>query len=173
MPGWITLDLGIGAVGGSIVAGAVAVYIDHRKRRDERKNRDRDKKQQAYKQFAVFVGLYFDELMLMVDIWPIVSRAESGTADATDLKELREVRVRADATLQSLHESIQSALTEIDLLAPKYVHEAALDVFEICWTVTAYIERDAYEEANALQGEFAKRLSEFRAIARRELGVRE
>jgi hypothetical protein len=35
---WFTLDLGIGAVGGAVIAGAVAIYLDQRRRRDERKN---------------------------------------------------------------------------------------------------------------------------------------
>jgi hypothetical protein len=43
MPDWVTFA--VGALGGSSVTGFVAVYIDHRKRRDEKRNRDRDKKQ--------------------------------------------------------------------------------------------------------------------------------
>jgi hypothetical protein len=176
VPDWVTLDLGIGAVGGSIITGAVAVYVDYRKRRDERKNRFLDKKQQAYKQYSVYVSLYFDELMLFAEIWPILSQLERGTATDEDVEEFRQARAKGDANLEKLHEPIQSALTDIGILAPKHLHHAANEVFEVTLKLIEHLNNNEGNEnidAEPFQSEFSKLMREFQIAARVDLGIRE
>jgi hypothetical protein len=163
----------VGALGGSLVGSGAAIYTYHHKLRDERRNRDRDKKQLAYEQYATYIGLYLNELLLIAEVGPIAARLDSGDGDDVDRGELRRVNQRVDASLGNLHEPIDRALNQIALLAPKHVHETALDVHEVCWKILAYMQQDQYEKAETLEWDFAKRLDAFRAVARADLGIRE
>lgn len=79
MPDWITLDLGIGAVGGSIITGAVAVYIDYRRRRDERTSRYADERLRAYKALIAVLDTVVDRMVLFAEFkpfWPKLENSE-------------------------------------------------------------------------------------------------
>jgi hypothetical protein len=171
MRDWIMLA--IGTLGGSSVTGAVAVYIDSRKRRDEKHNRDREKKQQAYTQYTQFASLFFNELMVMSSVKPIARRAKGGTANAADLEELERVLTRVHSNRVKLHESTSAALHEIAMLAPNHVRDAATDVVGTCWKLSTHLIRDEDDEIEATQSTFNKLIHEFRSIARSDLGIDE
>ena len=103
----------VGALGGSLVGSGATIYTYHHKLRHEKRNRDRDKKQQAYTQYAQFASMLFHELMLMADVQPIVSQIGRGTADQADFEELHAVTTRFNAYRENLEEYMSKALYEL------------------------------------------------------------
>jgi hypothetical protein len=118
----------VGALGGSLVGSGATIYTYHHKFHDEKQNRDRDKKQQAYLQYANIMRLLFHEIMLMAEVKPIVGQILDGAASDDDLKELHQVTTRFDDNVEQLEESMMGALNELSMLAPRSVRDAAVEL---------------------------------------------
>jgi hypothetical protein len=168
---WIVLA--VTAVGGSIVGSAATLYVDQRKRRDEKRNRDRDKKQQAYTQYAQFASMLFHELMLMADVQPIVSQIGRGTTDQADLEELHAVTTRFNAYRENLEECMSKALYELVMIAPKDVRGAAIEVLGACVKLAGYMKLEEDDAIEAAEETFNRLIYEFRVAARLDLGIEE
>jgi gas vesicle protein len=163
----------VGALGGSLVGSGATIYTHHHKHRYEKRNRDRDKKQQAYTQFAQFASLYFNQLLLLADVNPILFRIDNGTADYADLEELRRVYKRVMGGYEDLYESTSTAINEISMVAPKHVAEAAKDVFGMSVRLIEQLTRNENDEIEATESMFRKLLLEFRGVARSDLDIQE
>jgi hypothetical protein len=164
---------GLGTVVGAIIAGAVAIFLDHRRRSDEKKNRFQDRKQRTYKDFLTFSDVLLSEISLHATFRLTVKRfAREGIVNQAAADELAEIVEEGSKTdLDQLGEHFLSAATELGLLAPKSVGKAGHKMWQIAERMIQHLSDGEDEKAAALEREYASARREFRLAARRDLGI--
>jgi hypothetical protein len=163
----------VGALGGSLVGSGATIYTYHHKLRDEKRNRDRDQKQQAYMQYANYMRLLFHEIMFMADVRPIARQIVDGAANDDSLKELHQVTTRFNANVEQLEESMMGALNELVMLAPKHVRDAAVGLLGVFVRLTEELKDIEKDEIETTEETYNKAMYEFRVAARSDLDIGE
>jgi hypothetical protein len=168
---WNTLDLGIGAVGGAIIAGAVAIFLDQRRRRDEKKSRFIPEKLRVYQVIINLLDTMVADAIRRAEIAPVYSRIDQGTHDETDLAAVREWSDRLDAHYEEVRVGLKDARDLMFFGGRKSLEPLgrmlkAIDNLQQCagdgQTDDVARHRDEYKRASA----------DYLAATRRELGIR-
>jgi hypothetical protein len=80
-------DFGFGTVVGAVIAGAVAIFLDQRRRRDETKNRFLDEKRRGYMNVILALDMMAGLQLVHTEFAPLLRKLESGEdLDPTDIK---------------------------------------------------------------------------------------
>jgi exonuclease VII large subunit len=173
MPAVEFADFGFGTVVGAVVAGSIAIFLDQRRRNDEKKNRFQDRKQRTYKDFLTFSDVLLSEISLHTTFRLTVKRFERedivNQAAADELTEILEEASKTD--LDQLEEHFLSAATELGLLAPDSVGRAGYNMWQIAKRMIQRLSDGEDEKAAALEREYGSARREFTLAARRDLGT--
>jgi hypothetical protein len=171
---WITPDLGIGALGGAIIAGAVALVIDQRRRHDESKNRFSEEKLRAYEHFISVLDVVGGLLLLFAEFAPLFRKLQCGEA-------LSPWHVQQQALLNERLEQImqryvdhdeEDTVRKLSLLSSGASTRASMRVMNVILKMKAHVDAGNYEKVGKLALRYELATAGFMLAAREDLGLR-
>jgi hypothetical protein len=171
-------DFGFGTVVGAVVAGSIAIFLDQRRRKDEKKTRWQENKQRAYKNFLHFSDLMVNDLVLIATLAVVLGRLDELDIDPSDIEDVKQLNAWNEEALSKgekhfpqFEERSRDAVADFALFAPKSTAEAARKLMHEIGRIAQHIFDDENEKAAALKGEYLRARSEFAVQARRDLGT--
>jgi hypothetical protein len=172
VPDWITPDLGIGAVGGAIIGAVVAIYLDHRKRRDERRNRFLEDKQRAYSAYLRCSDIIFDDALLVATVKQILDRVESNGAPGNkeDLAKAQRAVDKMRDHYSKYGDEYYRAIDDLAMYGGKGTGTAVSKITHAINRLHAAID-NGQTDLSAFEAEYRHARFEVREHARRDLGV--
>jgi hypothetical protein len=171
-------DFGFGTVVGAVVAGSIAIFLDQRRRKDEKKTRWQENIQGAYKNFLHFSDLMVNDLVLIATLAVVLGRLDELDIDPSDIEDVKQLNAWNEEALSKgeehfpqFEEHLRDAVADFVLFAPKSTAEAARKIAHEIGRIAQHIFDDENEKVAALKGEYLRARSEFVVQARRDLGT--
>lgn len=171
---WITPDLGVGAVVGAIIAGAVALHIDYRRRLDEGKSRFSEEKLRAYEEVIASLDTIGQILLLCGEFAPLFRKIKSGEVfSPSDLEEqgLLNERLEQITERYEAHDREETML-RLSLLSSGASTRASFRLMKVLLKMGAYFEAGNYEKVGKLALRYELASAGFLVAARSDLGIR-
>jgi hypothetical protein len=162
-------DFGFGTVVGAVVAGSIAVFLDQRRRKDEKKSRFLEEKRLIYRNVVQAFDAMAEQVVLFGKFDPYFRRAEELDPEAQELVE------RAYQLLnKSLAENRRrywDDRTDFSLLASREAKQAATAALGTLQQMLACIAADEPCDWTFMQVILEEQLHNFRYFARQDLGM--
>jgi hypothetical protein len=92
-------DFGLGTIVGAVVAGSITIFLDQRRRKDEKKNRFVEEKRLMYRNVVQALELLDEQIILYSKFHPY-------------FKKIEELEPEVQEIAQEAHEKLQKALAE-------------------------------------------------------------
>jgi hypothetical protein len=169
---WITLDLGIGAVGGAGIAGAVAIFLDWRRRRDEDKSRFVEKRMHLYQLVINMLDMMVEDATRRAEYAPMYSRFEQGTQDEADVEAMGEWAHRLAANHERLTES-RKAARDLMFFGTRASTEPLGRMIKAVEDMQNCSGDGQTDDLARHKDEYRRAASDYLAATRRELGIRD
>lgn len=162
-------DFGFGTVVGAVVAGSIAVFLDQRRRKDEKKSRFLEEKRLMYRNVVQAFDAMAEQVILFGKFDPYFRRAEELDPEAQELVE------RAYQLLnKSLAENRRrywDDRTDFSLLASREAKQAATAALGTLQQMLVCIAADEPCDWTFMQVILEEQLHNFRYFAREDLGI--
>jgi hypothetical protein len=162
-------DFGFGAVVGAIITGAIWIFLDQRRRNDERKSRFLEEKRLMYRNVVQAFDAMAEQVILFGKFDPYFRRAEELDPEAQEL---------AERAYQLLNKSLAENRrrywdhgTDFSLLASKAPKRAATAALETMQQMLACIAADEPCDLTVMQVVLEDELHNFRYFVRQDLGI--
>src|SRR6266487_2070677 len=110
-------DVGVGAIVGAVIAGAVLIFLDQRRRSDERKNRYQDVKQRGYRDFLYCADLLANDVRLVAASMPAIRRPRL-TPDLAGLELAKDVVETVTGNMPKYENHLMETLSDMTMLWP-------------------------------------------------------
>jgi hypothetical protein len=162
-------DFGFGTVVGTVVAGSIAIFLDQRRRNDERKTRFLEEKRLMYRNVTQAFELLAAQVVFFGKWNSHFMRAEE--LDPEGLKLLLEAGETAKKTLAETRRRYWDNGTDFSMLASREAKRAATAALETLQQMLACIAADEPCDWTWMQVIFEEQLNHFRHFARRDLGI--
>jgi hypothetical protein len=172
--GWITPDLGIGAVVGSIITGTVALLVDQRRRLDESKNRFSEEKLRAYERIMSVLDVVGELLLLHAEFATLFRKVDRGEAlSASDVKaqELLLERFQQIMERYDNHDGEETTL-KFSLLSSGASAKASYRLMKVLMKMKVHVDAGNYEKVGKLALRYEYASASFLTAARWDLGIR-
>jgi proline dehydrogenase len=162
-------DFGFGTVVGAVVAGSIAILLDQRRRKDEKKRLFLEEKRLMYRNVAQGLELLTAQV-LFFGMWnEHFKKAEE--LDAEELKLLLETGERAKKTLAVTRRRYQEYKTDFALLGSQSAGRAVFEAMETIQQMLACIAADEPCDLTSMEVKLKEQVRNFRYIAREDLGI--
>jgi HK97 family phage major capsid protein len=161
-------DFGFGTVVGAVVAGSITIFLDQRRRKDEKKRLFLEEKRLMYRNVAQALDLMDEHIMLFSKYEPYFRKVE-------------ELNPEARETAQQAYEVLKDSLAEVQarywdgvdfsLLASGAAKRAATSVLETMRQMLACLAADEPCDLTVMKVILDEELQQFRYYARQDLGI--
>lgn len=174
LSGWIMTDVGIGAVGGSIVTGAVALLVDQRRRLDEGKNRFSEEKLRAYERMIALFDIMGEFQLLRAKTGPLVLKIQNGEdLDAADVEAQASLLEQLDVMLERYNRYTgEDSRTKDLIITSSRTVEATYRLMKVITRIETHIDAGRYEKASKLALRYEVATAGLLLAARSDLGIR-
>ena len=162
-------DFGFGTVVGAVVAGSIAIFLDQRRRNDEKKNRFLEEKRLMYRNAIQSLELLDEQIILYSKFQPYLERIED--LNPEDQKLVQEAHERLRKTLSEARSRYDDHLVDFSLLSSRQAANTAKGAAGTLQQIIACIEMDEPCNWSFMQVIFEAQLQNLRYDARRDLGL--
>jgi hypothetical protein len=171
---WITPDLGIGAIIGSIITGAVMLVIDQRRRLEEGKNRFSEDKLRAYQHFISVLDVNGSLLLLIAEFASLFRKIDRG-------EPLGPWYVYRQGLLNERLEQImqryvdhdeEDTILKLSLLTSSASTRASIRLMNVILKMKTHVDAGNYEKVGKLALRYELATAGFMLAAREDLGIR-
>jgi hypothetical protein len=162
-------DFGFGTVVGAIVAGAIAIFLDQRRRKDEKKRFFLEEKRLVYKNVVQSLEMFCEQIVLFSKFLPYFNRVEELDPEAQQI--VREAYEGLQGTLAQSRRRFDSHSIDISLLGSRRVLSAAKSAMGTLRQMMLCIEEDERCDLTIMQVMFEEQLHRLSYYARHDLGM--
>lgn len=166
-------DFGFGTVVGTLITAGVAIFVDHLRRRDERKNRFLDKKRRVYKDCLHYGDLMANELQTAAALMSAYEglKLQKGGRDPADLEHVEQLTKSVNNNVPKHYKHLREGVTEMSLIWPATSVAAGNKLLDVLETLMDHAYKDEYDKVADLIAEYDPVRDAFRKQARRDLGT--
>ena len=162
-------DFGFGTVVGAVVAGSIAIFLDQRRRTDERKSRFKEERRLMYKNIVQTFEIFGEHMLLIAKFQPYFRRAEELDPEAQQL--VQHVFEGLQNSLAKIHHRFFDYGVDLSLLGSRAAALAASALLETLEKMLDCIAADERCDLSWMQVIFEEELQNFRHFARQDLGI--
>jgi len=162
-------DFGIGTVVGTSITSAVAIFLDQRRRKDEKKRLFFEEKRLMYRNVAQAFDVMAEQVVLFGKFDPYFRRVEELDPEGQEIVE-RAYGLLKDI-LAKTKERYWDDQTDFALLASREAKQAATAALETMQQMLACIASDEPCDWTFMQVLLEEQLHNFRYFAREDLGI--
>jgi hypothetical protein len=161
-------DFGFGTVVGAVVGGSIAILLDHRRRKDEKKRLFLEEKRLMYRNVIQTYDLLADEMVLLAGMGPYYERLKKREPEALEQLELLNVFSRMNAKIR---EQLLDNHADFTLLGSRASGLASIKLQDIVERMRECIISGEPEKVVELRKEYDSASRDFRNIVRQDLGI--
>jgi hypothetical protein len=171
---WITPDRAISALGGAIIAGAVALVIDQRRRVDEGKNRFSEEKLRAYEHFISVLDVNGSLLLLIAEFAPLFKKIDRGESlGPWDVHRQGLLNERLEQIMQRyVNHDEEDTIRKLSLLSSGASTRASTRLMNVILKMKAHVDTGNYEKVGKLALRYELATASYLLAAREDLGLR-
>jgi hypothetical protein len=162
-------DFGFGTVVGAVVTGSIAIFLDQRRRKDEKKSRFLEEKRLMYRNVAQAFDLLAEQVVFFGKWGEHVERADE--FDSEGLKLLEEMGETLKKTFAETRRRYWNDGADFSLLASGAAKRAASAVMGTLQQMLACMGADEPCNWTWMQVILEEQLHNFHYFARRDLGI--
>jgi hypothetical protein len=162
-------DFGFGGVVGAVVTGSILIFLDQRRRKDEKKSRFLEEKRLMYRNVAQAFDLLAENVFFFAkwDSW--FKRAEE--LDVEALKLLEETGQASMKHVAEIRQQYANDGTDFSLLASRAAKRAATAALETIQQMLVCIAAEEPCDTSVMEVILKEELQNFRYYARQDLGI--
>jgi hypothetical protein len=162
-------DFGFGTVVGAVVAGSIAIFLDQRRRKDEKKRLFLEEKRLMYRSVIQSLELLDEQIILYSKFVPYFKEVEEFDEEGQQL--VQEVRKGFRKTLAEARSRYDDHLVDFSLLSSRQAAHTAKSAAETLRQILACIEMDEPCNWSFMQVIFEAELQNLRFYVRQDLGT--
>jgi len=162
-------DFGFGTVVGAIVAGSIAIFLDQRRRTDERRSRFIEERRLMYKNIVQTFEMFGEQMLLFAKFQPYFRRTEELDPEAQQL--VQQAFEGLQNSLAKINQRFIDYGVDLSLLGSRAAALAASALLETLDKMLDCIAADERRDLSWMQVIFEGELQNFRHFARQDLGI--
>jgi hypothetical protein len=162
-------DFGFGTVVGTVVTGSIAIFLDQRRRKDEKKSRFLAEKRLMYRNVLQIHNALADDIALLARMEPFFARLEELEPEAHEL--LKQAAIQFSRRVAKTQEQYRDHRDDFAVLGSRASGVAAIKVSEVIQRMLNCIISGEPEKVAELREEYDLASRDFLLIVRQDLEI--
>jgi hypothetical protein len=162
-------DFGFGTVVGAVVAGSIAIFLDQRRRKDEKKRLFLEEKRLMYRSVLSGIDMLADDLEIFAKAGPYFDRLEELSPEVFELT--GQFAVHFSRMIEKTRQQYMDNRVDFPLLGSRASGIAAMKVMSVIDRMYECLTSGEYGKVVELRKEYNSAYRDFRNVVRQDLGI--
>jgi hypothetical protein len=162
-------DFGFGTVVGAVVTGSILIFLDYRRRKDEKKRLFLEEKRLMYRTVSQAFDTMANGMVFLAWMKPYLETREEHEPEAS--KQIDQASSVTSMMLEKAQEQVMEYGGDFALLGSRASGAAALKVMDVIQRMQKCIISGEYEKVVELRKEYDSASRDFLSTIRQDLGI--
>jgi hypothetical protein len=162
-------DFGFGTVVGAFVTGAILVFLDQRRRKDEKKRLFLEEKRLMYRSVSQAYDMLADNMEILAKVGPYLDRLEELSPEVLEL--IDQFVANFSRRLEEAKQQYMDHRDDFTLLGSRASGIAATKVLSVAKRMRECLVSGEYEKVLELRKEYNSARRDLRYVMRQDLGI--